>query len=268
MSRLLDDLSSRDPRKRADACRRAASDPAGALLAEKLVEALGDAERRVVRAASEALVALERNGAKLEPLLKRALRGAAPLRVGAALVLARLGPPDIALLPPLVEALASPAREVRWAAARAVVGLGRVHGEVLALLLGLVAHDERAGVRRMAALALGELAPGRPESVVTLIGATRDGDPGVRGAAVSALGGLCEAPREVAVRLCEVVGHDRDVSVRRLGCAALAQVGDALPGPAEAALRRALEPTSEAGLQQAARHALEQWERRRTSEAT
>ena len=268
VSPLLDDLQSRDPRERAGACRKAASDPTGALLAEKLVEALGDSERVVVRAASEALLALEQGGARLEPLLKRALQGAAPLREGAALVLARLGAPGIALLPPLVEALASPARDVRWAAARAVVGLGQVHGEVLPVLHGLVAQDERVNVRRMAALALGELAPGQPESVATLLGATRDTDPGVRGAAVSALGGLREPPGEVAARLCEVVANDRDVSVRRLGCAALAQVGDSLPGPSEEALRRALDPAGEAGLQQAARYALEQWKRRRASEVT
>jgi HEAT repeat protein len=267
VSPLLDDLHSRDPRQRAAACRRAASDSAGALLAEKLVEALADSERVVVRAASDALVALERGGARLEPLLKRALRGAPPLRVGAALVLARLGAPDIALLPPLVEALASPARDVRWAAARAMVGLGQAHHEVLPVLLGLVAQDERVNVRRMAALALGELAPGQPHSIVTLLGATRDADPGVRGAAVSALGGLSEPPGEVAARLCEVVAHDQDVGVRRLGCAALAQVGDTLPGPSEAALRQALDGAGEAGLQQAARYALEQWARRRAQEA-
>jgi HEAT repeat protein len=267
VSPLLDDLQSRDPHQRAAACRKAASDPAGALLAEKLVEALGDSERGVVRAASEALLVLEQGGARLEPVLKRALQGAGPLRVGAALVLARFGASDIALLPPLVEALASPARDVRWAAARAVVSLGQVHSEVLPVLLGLVAQDERVNVRRMAALALGELAPGQAESVVTLLGATRDADPSVRGAAVSALGGLYEPPREVAARLCEIVANDRDVSVRRLGCAALAQVGDSLPGPSEEALRRALDPAGETGLQQAARYALEQWERRRASEA-
>jgi HEAT repeat protein len=268
VSPLLDDLHSRDPRQRAAACRRAASDSGGALLAEKLVEALGDSERVVVRAASEALVSLERDGARLEPLLKRALRGAAPLRMGAALVLARLGTRDIALLPPLIEALASPARDVRWSAARAVVGLGQVHQEVLPVLLGLLAQDERASVRRMAALALGELAPAQPHSILALLGATQDADPGVRGAAVSALGGLPEPPGEVAARLCEVVASDQDLSVRRLGCAALAQVGDTLPGPSEAALRQALASAGEAGLQQAARHALEQWTRRRAPEAT
>ncbi len=119
----------------------------------------------------------------------------------------------------------------------------------------------------MAALALGELAPGQPESVATLLAATRDADAGVRGAAVSALGGLGDPSEQVAARLCEVVARDGDVGVRRLGCAALAQVGDALPGPSEEALRGALCDGAEAGLQQAARYALEQWERRRSSEA-
>jgi HEAT repeat protein len=267
MRPVRDELSSPDPGARARACRRVASDPAGALLAERLVEALGDPERVVVRAASRALLVLERGGARLEPLLRRALRGNPARREGAALVLARLGRPDVALLPPLIEAFASPARDVRWTAARAVVAMGRVQSEVLPVLLGLVARDGRARVRRMAALALGELAPEQPESVATLLAATRDADAGVRGAAVSALGGLGDPSEQVAARLCEVVARDGDVGVRRLGCAALAQVGDALPGPSEEALRGALHDGAEAGLQQAARYALEQWERRRSPEA-
>lgn len=262
---VLEELRSPDTRVRVRACRRAASDPAGALLAEGLVEALGDPERAVVRAASVALVELERHGARLAPLLQRALQGGA--RLDAALVLARLGPPDLGLLPPLVEGLASPARDVRWAAARAVVGMGRAHAEVLPVLLGLLATDERVGVRRMAALALGELAAGQEESVSALLEATRDPDARVRGAAVGALGGLREAPSRVAARLAEVVADDVDVAVRRLACAALAQVGDALPGPSREALERALHAPGDLGLQRAARYALEQWQRR-ASEAT
>lgn len=260
----LDGFESADVQQRARACRRAAKDPAGALLAERLVEALGDPERAVSRAAAHAIVTLERGGARIEPLLRRALRGGdARRRVAAALVLARLGAAEIGLLPALVEALASASGDVRWAGTRALAELGRLHAEVLPLLLGLVGGDERSSVRRMAALALGELAGERPESIAALLRATRDGDAAVRAAAVSALSGLSEPSAEIAERLSELVTGDPDPRVQRLGCAALAQVGHTLPGPCRTALERARDSGHDPALRRAARYALEQWRARR-----
>ena len=221
---LLDELRSADAARRAAACREAARDPAGALLAEALVAALDDPQPAVARAAAAALVELARASGGVLPLLKRALRSAAPrARIRAALALARLEPPAPALLPPLVDALAAPDGDLRWSAARVLVEMGRLHGEVLGVLLGLVATAGQPAARRMASFALRELAPDRPEAARVLLAATRDGDAAVRRAAVVALAGLLDPPREVAARLAEL-RDDRDPALARLAGMALGEL--------------------------------------------
>ncbi|MEN8184109.1 MAG: HEAT repeat domain-containing protein [Myxococcota bacterium] len=219
------DFTSDDPVRRADACHRAGADPAGALLAERLVDALGDPARSVTRAAAQALLDLGRRGTGVEGLLQQALRGGVPQRRwGAALTLSRLAPPEIGLLPALVDALRSPEGDVRWSAARCLVALGRTQGEVFPVLLGLVRRDERATVRRMAVFALRELAPELPESARALLEASRDANLGVRRAAVSALAGLRDPPLPVATRLAELVEEDPDPGLRSLAGRALEQL--------------------------------------------
>lgn len=221
---LLAELQSQDPARRAAACREAARDPAGALLAEALVSALADPNPAVARAAAAALVELVRASDGVLPLLKRALRSGTPAaRIHAALALARLEPPGPALLPALVDALAAPAGDLRWSAARVLVDMGRLHGEVLGVLLGLVGAAEQPAARRMASFALRELAPDRPEAARVLVAATRDGDAAVRRAAVMALAGLLDPPREVAARLAEL-RDDRDSALARLARLALAEL--------------------------------------------
>ena len=150
--------------------------------------------------------------------------GASPgARIQAALALARLEPPGPALLPALVDALAAPEGDLRWSAARVLVDMGRLHGEVLGVLLGLVATAEQPSVRRMASFALRQLAPDRPEAARVLLEATRDGDVAVRRAAVTALAGLLDPPREVAARLAEL-RDDRDPALARLAGLALGEL--------------------------------------------
>jgi len=221
---LLAELHSPEAARRAAACREAARDPAGALLAEALVAALGDPAAPVARAAAGSLVELARSGGGVLPLLKRALRSGTPgARIQAALALARLEPPGPALLPALVDALAAPEGDLRWSAARVLVDMGRLHGEVLGVLLGLVATAEQPSVRRMASFALRQLAPDRPEAARVLLEATRDGDVAVRRAAVTALAGLLDPPREVAARLAEL-RDDRDPALARLAGLALGEL--------------------------------------------
>ena len=64
---------------------------------------------------------------------------------------------------------------------------GRLHGEVLPLLLGLARTDERPVVRRMAAHCLRQLAPDRPESARVLLEGSRDADVRVRRASLAAM---------------------------------------------------------------------------------
>ena len=131
-------LQSRDPDERRAACLAAAEDPSAVLLVDALVVALGDPETPVSRAASDALTRIARAGGEVEVPLKRALRDdERRRRWGAAYTQARLGPPEPGMLPAVVEALASPDGDVRWAAAKLLVASRRPllyvgHGAVIA----------------------------------------------------------------------------------------------------------------------------------------
>jgi len=230
---LLAQLASPDAAARAAACRAIAADPAGALLLEPLVAALGDPERAVARAAGDALVALARTSEGVVPLLRAALRrsgprgagqgaaarAAAAQRVHAALTLARLEPPEPGLLPALVEGLGLRDGDVRWSAARVLVDMGRLHPPIVGVLVGLVRGADDAAARRMAAFALRELAPDHPATARALLEATGDDDPHVRRAAVTALAGLLDPPPEVGERL-EALRADPDPTLARLAALA------------------------------------------------
>ncbi len=227
--------------------------------AEALVARLADRDAGVARAAAEALVGL----ARLEPgvltRLREALReGPARGRVQAALALAELEPPQPALLPALVEGLDAEDGAVRWAAARLLVETGRLHGEVLPLLLGLVRGREPVGVRRMAAFCLRELAPERPEAARVLLGASRDPEPIVRRAASTALAALVDPPPEVTARLLEALEADADGAVRCIAAAALGELarGDARAEAVRARLRAARDGANDPALREAAERAL------------
>ena len=237
-------LASADPAARRAACAAAAEDPAGVLLAGALGAALGDPDKAVARAASDALVAIARRSGGVEDALRDALHGSSPgARWGAAYTLARLEPPAPKLLPALVEALASGDGDVRWAASRILVDLGRLHGEVLPLLVGLVRSGDPPVVRRMAAYALRALAPDRPEAARVLVDATHDPDVAVRRAAFTALAALEAPPETVARRLLEALAGEPDAGSRRLAALALGELGAAdpasLPEGAADALRTA-----------------------------
>ncbi len=226
MSDVATRLGSADAGERTAACRDAARDPAGALLLEPLVAALGDAAPGVAAAASESLVQLARSGSgdAIVPLLRRALQDRAT-RVRAVLTLIRLEPPEPAWLPALVAALGADDGPVRWAASRALVDMGRLHAEILRVVAGLV-RDAAPGVRRMATLCLRELAPDRPAAALALVEASRDPDASVRRAAVTAMAGLVDPPAAVRERL-EAVRNETDGVAAQLAALALARLGPA-----------------------------------------
>jgi HEAT repeat protein len=227
---LLERLASADPGERRAACTAAAEDPSGVLLADALSGALGDPVKAVVRAASDALVAIARSRGSVDEALRRALHSNEPTRrFGAAFTAARLEPPSPRLLPALVEALASGDGDVRWAAARLLVEAGRLHGEVLPLLVGLARAGENAVVRRMATFALRELAPDRPEAALVLLAAASDPDLHVRRAATTAMAALLDPPRAVAAHLLAALRDDPDAATRRLAALALGEIGAANP---------------------------------------
>jgi HEAT repeat protein len=254
-------LASADPAERRAACAAAAEDPSAVLLADALADVLGDPVKAVVRAASDALVAIGRRSGGVDQALRRALHSDEPTRrFGAAFTAARLDPPGPRLLPVLVEALASNDGDVRWSAARLLVEAGRVHGEVLPLLVGLARAGENAVVRRMATFALRELAPERPEAAEVLLAAARDADLHVRRAATTAMASLVAPSARVAQHLLEALRGDPDAATRRLAALALGELGagqpGALPDDCVARLEHAARDEEDADLRRAAERAL------------
>jgi len=220
---VLADLAAESAATRRAACRAAAQDPAAVLLVDALAGALDDPDVGVARAAADALAAIGRTGGDVLAPLRRVLRegGRGRGRVFAACALARLEPPGPRLVPALVEGLRHPEGDVRWAAARVLVDAGRLHDEVLGLLLGLVRGGDDPGTRRMAAFALRELAPDRPEAAGALLEASRDADVQVRRAALTAMTSLMDPPEAVRRRLAEVAAGDADGPARRIAGRAL-----------------------------------------------
>ena len=239
-SALLERLASADSAERRRACLAAAEGPSAVLLADALAEALGDPEKAVARAASDALVEIATRLGGVETAIRKALRSELPRRRwGAALTAARIEPPGPRLLPPLVEALGSADGDLRWAAARLIVEIGRLHGEVLPLLLAMVRSGERASQRRMAIFALRELAPDSIEAADALMDATRDTDLQVRRASFTAMAALTALAPGIAARLLEAVHQDDDAASRRLAALSLGELGRANPEAiSPAALRR------------------------------
>jgi HEAT repeat protein len=258
---IAERLASADPGERRAACAAAVDDPSAVLLADVLASALGDPVKAVVRAASDALVAIGRRDGGVSEALRRALRSDEPARrFGAAFTAARLDPPGPRLLPVLVEALASGDGDVRWAAARLLVEAGRAHGEVLPLLVGLARAGESAVVRRMATFALRELAPDRPEAAEVLLVAARDTGLHVRRAATTAMASLQDPPAGVAQHLLVALRSDADAAIRRLAALALGEIGAgwpaALPDDTAAQLEAAARRDEDADLRRAVERAL------------
>jgi len=217
---LVAQLRSEEAPERRAACSAIADDPAAALLIEPLAAALGDPELRVRRAAGDALVRLGRSLPEVDGLLLAALRGEDPAsRFEAARALAELAPPAPRLVPALVEALGSREGETAWEAARLLVDAGRLHHEVLPLVTGLVRAGATPALRRMAIFCLRELSPERPETIDALLDASRDPDPALRRAALSALPALLAGAGDgdaVSRRLAEAAREDPDPVARRL----------------------------------------------------
>jgi HEAT repeat protein len=214
---LLERLHNPQPEERVSACRDVVDDPSAIVLIDALGEALGDPVKAVALAASDALARLARTIDGVEAVVHRALRSdEASHRWHAALTSARIEPPTPRLLPPIVEALASPEGDVRWMAARLLVDAGRVNPEVLPLVIGLVTGGESADVRRMATHCVRELGPERPDSERALLDGSRDPDRFVRRAALTSLAGLTDPSRKVFDRLAEVIADPSDATNRKL----------------------------------------------------
>jgi len=256
---LLEGLASTDRAARVEACRAAPEDPAATLLAPALGRSLGDSDKAVARAASDALVAIGRSVGGVDAVLKDALAAPdAESRWTAAFTAARLEPPGPRLLPALVEALSCDDGDIRWAAARILVDMSRLHGEVVPLLIGLARSDPQPGVRRMSIHTLRKLVGTHPEIDDALLGATDDEATPVRRAALTALAGIPEPTDALLARLTTILTHDADASSQRLAALALGELGERrgdLPEPAGRALANAVGAAADADLRRAAERA-------------
>jgi HEAT repeat protein len=212
-----------------------------------LLEALGHERKAVQRTAAEALALWSRSTPDLADGLRALVRsGSLRHRFGAAFALAKLGP-DPETLPVLLEALGEADGDLRWAAATLVVDLVRRRPELRERLLEL-ARDGTAAQRKMSIYCLRDLEPGTPTALrgyragegepfaAILLANLNHDDPGVRLAALAALGKGFPA-REAALRaVLRACREDPDPGVRR---AAVSRLGD-FPSAAEDDDARAL----------------------------
>jgi HEAT repeat protein len=125
-------------------------------------------------------------------------------------------------IPELIERLGHADRLERVHAAVQLVRLGR-QGCRLAGPMTAALKDDRAVVRKMAALVLGDLAPEAWDAVPALAAALADADEGVRRRAAVALGQYGAAATE-AIPALHVALHDPDEGVRSFAATALALI--------------------------------------------
>jgi len=206
------------------ACAAAAEDPSAVLLVDPLVEALGDRDARVVRAATRALERIGRNHDAVLVALRPALRSEDPRhRLEAAWTWARLEPPPLKLLPAVVTALGDLEGDARWRAARLLVELARMHGEVAPVVYSLVGGDQSARVRQVGLAALRELEPDSPRTREAHLAASRAADAGLARLALLGLAGLTSATAEVWQRFADVAASHADPACREIAERALAR---------------------------------------------
>jgi hypothetical protein len=215
-------LRSAAAEQRLAACDAAPDDPSAVLLVEPLVAVLADRDARVVRAATRALERIGRAHASVLMALRLALSSGDPRhRLEAAWTWARLEPPPIVLLPAIVASLGHLEGDARWRAARLLVELARMHGEVAPVLRNLVAADQPARVRGIGLAALRELDPESDATRGAHLAASRDPDPALARLALLGLAGLTAPTNEVWQRFAEVVASHADPTCRQIAARAL-----------------------------------------------
>ena len=228
---------------RREACAAAAEDPSAVLLVDALCQALADADAAVARAAGTALQRIAREHGDAQPSvlsgLRDALRGeTARQRLEAAWTWARIEPPPIALLPAVAGALDDAEGDARWRAARLLVELGRLHGEVTPVVFGLAGSEHPPRVRRIALTAMRELAPGDAAVLRAHLAASGDTDAGLRRIALAGLAGLGARTPEVWAALGRALEDEGDPAARRVAARAVRTLGEA-PDPLVAAAEAA-----------------------------
>ena len=183
-----------------------------------LLARLGSVDRAEQRRACDEAALRVGAEAGLRDGLRELLRDPSPLaRFGAAFVLFHAERPTLRLLPALLDSLELGDGDARWQAAQMLAALGRLHGEVLPVLLAEARSAASPSRRRMALYALRELAPERDETGAVFLAAVDDGDGHVRRAALSCFAKLSDPPRALAERALALArGDDPDPRMARI----------------------------------------------------
>lgn len=194
------------------------SSPATDLLAR-----LASADRAEQRRACDEAALRLRDEPGLRDALRERLRDPRPLaRFAAVFVLFHAERPTLRLLPALLDSLELADGDARWQATQMLAALGRLHGEVLPVLLAEARGAASPSRRRMALYALRELAPERDETAAIFLAALEDGDGHVRRAALSCFAKLSDPPRALAERALELArGGDPDPRMARIAAVIL-----------------------------------------------
>ncbi len=224
---------------------------------EALLENLGSEIKAVQRHAAGAIaVAAARDPAILARLFMLLENSRIQTRWGAAYALGLIdGALDLRAVPSLLEALANPDGDVRWAALDLLVRLGRQHpGAIRDGLLALQGHDD-ANSRKMSLYALRNLRLCDSGILAAVRAASEAADSHVRLAALSFLRELGGAASESVDVVLGCLSSDPDHGVRRAAAGTLGYLKDRSERVLTA-LREAADAPHDASLQKAARQTL------------
>jgi HEAT repeat protein len=237
-------LVSPDMRVRLGVLERLAAErePIETPLALAVVECLGVGTKALQRRAADVL---RRTSDAARPAVLGALWAAvtapeASRRWSATYVLGQLDILEPALVPALLEALGDRDGDRRWAAAALMVGCGTRHPTVVVPALREALRAPLPELRKMALYVLRDLAADVPGLTAELLAATRDDDVAVRLAALAALTRVAPPPPGACDEALRLARDDPNPGVRRAAVSALGKLGRGVPA-AEVAVRAALD---------------------------
>ncbi len=226
---------------------------------EALIEALGSETKGVQRRAAGVIAAAGASDSVVVARLLALLEAAsAPSRWAAAYALGLIdGALDLRACPPLLDALANPDGDVRWAALELLVRLGRQHPDAIRdRLLSALQQDGDSNRRKMALYALRNLSLREPAVLAAVRAASAADDSQVRLAALSFIRDLAGADVQAVDIVLDRMGSDPDHGVRRAAASTLGYLNDRSERVV-AALREAAGAPHDPSLRKAARQTLD-----------
>lgn len=222
---------------------------------DQLIRSLQDPDKRAIRQAVDALIAIGQKEPGLAERLERLLEDSPKeKRWPVAYALAYIAPPSPSCLEVLVESLDIHDPDIRWAILLLLVRLGKKDRGVVDRLLDLLKSGTPTQ-RRMAVYCLRDMGLKDGASLKALEGTLSDPNPLVRVAGASSLKTRSDVDKDGLNGLLRLFLNDPDSGVRRTAAVTLALLG----APTEE-IRKALEEAAQAGdpgLKKAAAAALE-----------